>query len=367
VDKDRVIRQIVLTLIPKVGSITARLLLNSLGGLEGIFGASVEALQNIEGITLKGATHIFESLKNKSLFVRAEKEVNYILDKGLKVLFIEDPLFPERLTQCSDSPILLFSDGNMNLNKEHIVSVVGSRNATAYGKKLTQEFIQSLQALNVLVVSGLAYGIDIASHRAALEMNLSTVGVLGHGLDTLYPSAHFETSKKMKQNGGLLTEFMTETKIQPIFFPRRNRIIAGLCDALIVVEASDKGGAVISAQLANSYDREVFAFPGRVGDTYSLGCLKLIQNHEAQLVMNGEEVLKFMNWGSRVVPQNSPETPLSIEETLILQFIRDQGKVSWDQFYEKFNSLVPNLQETLLNLEIQTKVRTLPGNLIELI
>ncbi len=366
-DKDRVIRQIVLTLIPKVGSITARLLLNSLGGLEGIYGASVDDLQNIEGITLKGATHIFESLKNRSLFVRAEKEVNYMLDKGLKVLFIEDPLFPERLTQCSDSPILLFSDGNMDLNMERIVSVVGSRNATAYGKKLTHELIQSLQSLHVLVVSGLAYGIDIASHRAALELNLSTVGVLGHGLDTLYPSAHFETSKKMKQNGGLLTEFMTETKIQPIFFPRRNRIIAGLCDALIVVEASDKGGAVISAQLANSYNREVFAFPGRVGDTYSLGCLKLIQNQEAQLVMNGEEFLKFMNWGSRIVPQNSPETPLSSEETLILEYIRDQGKVSWGQFHDKFNSLVPNLQETLLTLEIQTKVRILPGSLIELI
>ncbi len=374
-DKERIIRALILARIPKLGPILLRKILNW-KDLDHIFDAKESDWEELEFIRKKGASYIYRILKDKDIFQRARKEFDFIQNKGLHFYFIEDANFPLRLKQCPDTPIVFFGEGQMDLNIRRVISIVGTRKATAYGKKLTYDFLETLASLPVLVISGLAYGIDITAHKASMDLGIPTVGVLAHGLDNLYPSEHREISQRMKIHGGLVTEFWSETNLQPGLFPRRNRIIAGLCDALIVMEAAEKGGALISAGIANSYDREVFAFPGRVNDLYSKGCLQLIRDQEAQLILNGEDFLNFMNWERNSIE----EMILSKEgekdeinnadrayELSILLCLQKEGIICKETIDIQFPELGSKIYEILLSLEIQNKIKSLPGGSWELI
>jgi len=359
------IREIHFSMVPKLGPVLSKKVLEYFKSLEAVFNATLKDFLEIEGIQIKGAEHILRSLENKTIRDRARRELDFIQENRVQCFFILNPDYPFRLIQCPDPPILVYFQGTADINAQKIISIVGSRKATAYGKKLTHEFINGLKGLDLVILSGLAFGIDIQAHRSSMENGIPTIGVLGHGLDLLYPSAHRDISSKMKRNGGLLTEFCSETPILPGLFPRRNRIIAGLSDALVVVEAADKGGALITAELATSYNKEVFAFPGRVNDPYSQGCLGLIRDQKAQLILNAGEFLDFMNWVNPSMHNNDHEEPESAIALKILNILVQKNKVSISELNKDLGSTIPNIPEILLDLEIRGKIRLLPGRILE--
>ena len=258
----------------------AKMLVSHFGDAESVFKASPGKLLRVPGI----GTKIISQLNFREALKKAEEELRFIEKNDIEIIFYTDSAYPKRLKNCSDSPVLLFSKGNANLNVQHVVSIVGTRNATEYGKHLCRQLVEELQQYNVLVVSGLALGIDVTAHKEAVKLNMPTVGVLGHGLDRLYPSQNRSTADKMILNGALLSEYPSGTIPDKENFPQRNRIVAGMADATVVIEAGVKGGALITAEIANSYNRDVFAFPGRVGDNYSEGCNFIIRNNKAQLL-----------------------------------------------------------------------------------
>jgi DNA processing protein len=259
----------------------------------------------------------------------------------------------------------------MNLNTAHVLSIVGTRNATNYGKQVCEELIQQIAERNygVLIVSGLAYGIDIQAHKSAIKFGLPTVGVVAHGLDKLYPSLHAETARKMTENGGLVTDFPSGTKIDPSNFIRRNRIIAGLADATVVVESAEKGGALITAEIASSYNRDVFAFPGRAGDIYSKGCNQLIRNSGANLIEGIDDLEFFMGWekssGNKPV-QSSLFVELNPDEEKIVGLLQEHGELFVDQISSGLNLPGSRVSALLLNLEFKNVLVSLPGKMYKL-
>lgn len=235
---------------------------------------------------------------------RAEKELEFMEGKRVKCLTYADADYPQRLLECDDAPLVLYFCGNADLNASKVISMVGTRRCTSYGRDMCRRLVEEMKELmpDVLIVSGLAYGIDVCCHRESLKMGLPTVGVLAHGLDTLYPRTHRETAVEMVKNGGLLTEYPSQTKMDKGLFVHRNRIVAGICDATIVVESAEKGGSLITANLAHGYEREVLAVPGRVTDDMSKGCNRIIQNDLAHSVRNAEDVARLMGWNTE--PKN---------------------------------------------------------------
>ncbi|HUM89274.1 MAG TPA: DNA-processing protein DprA, partial [Prolixibacteraceae bacterium] len=237
---------------------------------------------------------------------KADEEINFIEKYGIKTFFYLDKDYPRRLALCEDSPVILFQKGTATLNQQKIISIVGTRNATDYGRQQTEELISGLASLgiNILIVSGLAFGIDIAAHKAALKNNFQTIGVVGHGLDKIYPSMHANIAREMiASGGGVLSDFVSGSKIDPGNFPRRNRIVAGLADCTIVIESGEKGGALVTADIANSYNRDVFAYPGRTNDPFSKGCNNLIKQNKAALIESASDLIQFMGWETNTQPQ----------------------------------------------------------------
>jgi DNA processing protein len=275
------------------------------------------------------------------------------------------------LKGCSDAPIVLYYKGNANLNERRIISVVGTRNATNYGKEICEELIRSFseKSYPILVISGLAYGIDVYAHKACLKYNIPTVGVFAHGLDTIYPSLHAPIASKMLEKGGLISDFISETKIDRPNFLRRNRIIAGLADATIIVESAEKGGALVTADIANSYNRDVFAFPGRCTDMYSRGCNKIIKLNEAILVENQADIEKAMNWDIKVSTNRSYQTSLFIELTPEEQKLIDLLK-GGDRFVDEITIetqiSMSKVSALLLGLEFKGMIVSLPGKMYRL-
>ncbi len=310
-------------------------------------------------------------------FRRAETEMEYDLQHDILPLCITDNHYPQRLKECPDAPILLYYKGNANLNSARILSVVGTRHCTPYGQDVVRKLMIDLKRLcpNLLVVSGLAYGVDINAHREALNNNLPTIGVLAHGLDDLYPSAHRSTASEMLSCGGLLTEFMTMTQADKKNFVRRNRIIAGMADATLVIESADKGGGLITAKLARSYDREVFAVPGRANDRYSMGCNHLIRDHVAALVTDGTDLLKALGWEDeqkvRKARQEGVERQLfpnlTAEESVIVEALQQQNDQQINTLTVKTNLPVGLLTAQLFELEMKGVVRTMAGGIYHLI
>jgi DNA processing protein len=297
--------------------------------------------------------------------------VDFILKNGIQTFFYLDENYPTRLKGCTDAPIILYYKGNANLNERRIISVVGTRNATNYGKEICEELIRSFseKTYPVLVVSGLAYGIDVHAHKACLKYNIPTVGVFAHGLDKIYPALHAPIASKMLDNGGLLCDFVSETAIDRQNFLRRNRIIAGLADATVIVESAEKGGALVTADIANSYNRDVFAFPGRSTDPYSRGCNKIIKLNEAVLVENAADIEKAMNWDIKVGSKKAIQTSLFVELTPEEQKLVDllkEGNRFVDEITIETQMPMSKVSALLLGLEFKGLVLSLPGKVYRL-
>jgi len=365
-EEQQLLYKIAITLLPNVGPILARNLISYCGGVEQVFKAKPARLQKIPGIGEKTAKEIHEA----DVLGRAEDEIKFITKHKIQSLFYLDENYPARLKECYDSPLMLYYKGNAELNAPRIVGIVGTRNATDYGKSVTEKIIEQLAALDVLVISGLAYGIDVSAHKAALENGLKTVAVLGHGLHTLYPSVHKSVAQKMAAQGGLLTEFISNSDFNKENFPKRNRIIAGLVDALIVVETKRKGGAIITAEIANSYNREVFAVPGNINAQFSEGCNFLIRTNKAILFDEAREFLEVIGWaqgeqGSKPSKQTRLFEDLDQDELTLVEILKRE-KMRIDEISVKMNRPSGIIATSLLSLELKGIVKTLPGKMYEL-
>ncbi|MEH0155338.1 DNA-processing protein DprA [Limibacter armeniacum] len=353
--------QVALSLLPKVGGATCRQLLSYIGSAEKIFNSSFSDLIHVPQIGEKTARNILAHLD--TALSEAETELAICQQHNIQPLFLSDTAFPTRLRNHHDCPIILYYKGNANLNASKVVSVVGTRNSTEYGKRITSLMISELQKLDdILIISGLAYGIDICAHRACLEHQIPTVGIMANGLKMVYPNAHYQTAQTITQNGGLLTENPFHSKPDGAKFPARNRIIAGMSDAVIVVEAKAKGGALITAEFANDYGVEVFTFPGRITDTASEGCLNLIKQHKANLITDTEDLIQHMNWdkGNSQPIQKKIFIDLSPQEQMIMQLLHNSPMLIDDLCLQ---SKIPmgKLSGILLQLEFHGIVKPLPG------
>ena len=357
--------KIALSMLPGIGSVLARNLVAYVGSVEEIFSASYNALIKIPGIGEYNARRI----KNAKVIDRAEKEIEFIQKNEIKTSFYTDT--PRRLKNCIDAPVIIYSKGKMNLDEHRVISIVGTRNATEYGKQVVDDLIKALAGRDykILVISGLAYGIDVCAHRAALKYNVSTVGIMAHGLDMLYPALHKKTAQKMLQNGGLLTDFPGGTKIDPRNFVKRNRIIAGLADATIVVESAEKGGSLITADIAASYNRDVFAFPGRSGDAWSKGCNQLIRNNGAGLIQGIDDLEYFMGWEkqekSTAVQQNL-FVDLNETEQKVVDLLQQRKELFIDEISAEMKLPVSRVSSLLLELEFKNVITAFPGQMYKL-
>lgn len=358
-----------LHLLPGIGPVLARQLVSYCGGIEGIFKKRRSQLERIPGIGPERA----EAILQAKVLRRAEEEVRYIRRHGIRTYCYLDADYPYRLKQCETAPILLFSRGNLRLNAPRMLAVVGTRKVTDYGRDLIARFTEGLQATGVTIVSGLAYGVDIVAHQEALRCGLPTLGVTAHGLDRLYPDVHLGVARRMEALGGILTEYATRTRPDRDNFPARNRIVAGLCDATLVVESAERGGALITAQFANEYNREVFAIPGRTTDAYSRGCHWLIREHLAQLVETPEQLIALMGWDTeadasktkRLAQQLPLFGELSEEERAVVDLLRVAAE-DLDALAFRLRMPVNRLSVLLLQMEFRGLVRLRPGNRVEL-
>ncbi|HYM93342.1 MAG TPA: DNA-processing protein DprA [Chitinophagaceae bacterium] len=359
--------QFALTEIPNIGCVQAKILIEYFGNAESIFKARESSLKNIEGIGEVRANCI----KSFHDFSSAEKEIKFIEKFRIQPLFISDNDYPKRLLNCYDSPTLLFYKGTADLNASKIVAIIGTRNHTEYAKQLTDKLIAELASQNILVISGMAFGVDALAHKAAIKNNLPTVGVLAHGLDQIYPPEHSNLAKDMiKHGGGLLTEFRSNSKPDKHNFPIRNRIVAGMSDAVIVIETDIKGGSMITAELANGYNKDVFAFPGKVTDNKSAGCNYLIRNNKAILITKAEELIQSMNWEEKKKSSAKKQKQLFIEltddEKKIMKILQEKETSHIDEINFRSGLSSSAVAAAILNLELQNVIRSLPGKIYTL-
>jgi DNA processing protein len=359
------VHKIALTLIKGVGPMIAKNLLVHFGSAEAVFNAKRSKILKIEGIGEK----IANAILHNDAIERARGHLLFIEKHQIKILFYADDDYPKRLRNCFDAPLILYYKGTVDLNHRRIVSVVGTRNATAYGRQLCKQLAAELQSLDVIVLSGLAHGIDAAIHKESLNLNIPTVGVLGHGLDRIYPVLHRELAQKMVLHGGLLTEFLPGTNPDRENFPKRNRIIAGIADVTIVVEASIKGGALITAEIANSYNRDVYAFPGRVTDEFSEGCNFLIKTNRAGLINHPRDLVYYLGWNDEKPKKIKVQSQLSLNlnpaEQLIINTLKEHN-LSVDELSLQTNLPQSKLVVLLLTLEMQGLIISLPGKMFKL-
>ena len=358
--------RIALTMVPQIGCVQARLLLQQFGTAEAVFKTSAALLEKIEGI---GALRA-RAIRRFNLFDRAEKELVFIEKYDIRPLFITDAEYPKRLLHCYDAPLLLYFKGVADLNPSRVLSVIGTRSHSDYGKQLTEQLMATLASLDVLVVSGLAFGIDAIAHKSAMKQSLPTIGVLGHGLSKIYPSEHAQLAREMLDRGGLLTEFASGCKPDKHNFPIRNRIVAGMCDAVVVVETGLKGGSMITAELANGYNKDVFAFPGRVHDPKSTGCNQLIRNNKAVLFTEAAELISLMGWDPsptvRKIRQREFFPTLSEHEKNILGLLSTRQRMHIDELQQLSNASASATAAAMLNLEMQGIILLQPGKMYAL-
>jgi len=360
--------RLALTEVPNIGWVQAKILAQHFGEAEKIFKAKQSLLEKIEGIGLIRAN----SIKIFHDFSNAEEEIKFIEKFKIKPLFICDKDYPQRLLNCYDSPTLLFYKGIADLNATKIVSIIGTRTHTEYSKKMTDKLIEELSVQNILIVSGMAFGVDAMAHKAAVKNHLPTVGVLGHGLDQIYPPDHSNLAKDMVKNGGgLLTEFRSQTKPDKHNFPTRNRIVAGMSDATIVIESGIKGGSMVTAELANGYNKDVFAFPGKVTDNKSAGCNYLIKSNKAMLLTDAQQLIEIMGWEEKQQkPKNKSQKEifieLSKEEKIIVDILQEKETVHIDEINLRSGLSSSTIAAAILNLELQNVVNGLPGKIYKL-
>jgi DNA processing protein len=353
--------KIALTLIPNIGDILAKRLVAYCGSVQAVFEEKKSSLEKIPGIGSAYASSVI----NHQIFDRAEEEIKFIEKNAISPLFYLDKDYPKRLAHCEDSPVMLYFKGNCNLNAEKTISIVGTREATEYGKKICEKLIADLAVHNVTIISGLAYGIDICAHKAALDNKLPTVCTLAHGLDRMYPAVHRQTAQKMLENGGWLTDFTSNTIPDRENFPRRNRIVAGISDATIVIESKKSGGSLITADIANSYNRDVFAFPGRVDDVCSEGCNNIIKQNKAALIQSAADLVYILGW-EQTKKANAPQQKklfleLTNEEETLVNALKEKESIGIDDLCFVSKMPMSKVSALLLTLEFSGIVKSLPG------
>lgn len=356
--EEEIFYQLALTFVPGIGVKTGRLLLEKFGSAAAIFKMPLKEMKKVDGVTEIKA----KGFRELEVLSKAEKELAFVQKNNIQVLYHGNH-YPKRLSNCSDAPLVLFYKGNANLDADKMVAIVGTRKNTDYGHKLTEELVENLQSMdNMVVVSGLALGIDAIAHKKCVQLGIPTVGVFGHGLDKVYPNTHKALAAQMTENGGLLTEFVSETLPDRSNFPMRNRIVAGLCDVIVVVESHIEGGALITAKMASGYNREVAAFPGRVNDSRSAGCNDLIRTNIAAMITKTEDLVELMNWkGMKKPVQKQLFLNLTADEQKIVDLLQTKDSVHSDELLYHTNLASSMLAATLLQLEMQGIIKSLPG------
>jgi DNA processing protein len=349
-----------------VGDIMTKKLLTHFGDAASVFKAKASQLAAIDGV----GSVLLKNLKDKSIFEKANQEIQFIQSNDIKAFYFQDEDYPERLKHCIDGPVVLFSSGNIDLKKGKIISIVGTRQITSYGIEFCRKLIEDLAPLDPIIVSGFAYGVDIVAHQLAMENNLQTIGVVAHGLNQIYPKPHKKYVAKMEQNGGFMTEFWSSSNPDKENFVRRNRIVAGMSEATIVIESADRGGSLITANMANDYNRDVFAVPGRVTDKYSQGCNNLIKTQKANVLTNAADLIYILNWElekeSKPI-QKQLFVTLETDEQKVYDYLLKTGKEVMDIIALHCDFPIYKISGLLLNMELKGVIRPLPGKLFEAI
>ena len=353
--------------IDGVGDIVAKKLINHCGSAEGVFAAKKSQLMAIEGV----GEILFNNLKNKDVFKLAENELKYVRENGIKPLFYLEKEYPERLKHCIDGPVVLFTSGNVDVEGRKTISIVGTRQMTSYGADFCRKLIEDLAPLDPVIVSGFAYGVDIHAHQLAMDNGMKTIGVVAHGLNQVYPKIHKKYVARMEENGGFITEFWSTSNPDKENFVKRNRIVAGLSEATIIIESADKGGSLITANIANDYNRDVFAVPGRITDKYSIGCNNLIKQQKANILTDAADLIYMLNWQleeKKVKPvQKQLFITLENDEQRVYDYLEKNGKELMDIIALQCEMPIYKMSSLLLNMELKGVVRPLPGKLFEVI
>ena len=351
-----------------IGDVGAKKLISHCGSISNVFKEKKSTLMKVSGIT----GSVINRLKDNTIFKQTEKELNFIQKNEIEVISFYDDKYPVRLKNCYDAPLVLFKKGKINFGQQKIISVVGTRQMTIYGKKVLEELFDDLKEYDPIIVSGLAYGVDIYAHQLAMKYNFQTIAVLAHGLDRIYPAVHKADAIKMQEHGGLLTEFWSGSRPDRENFVKRNRIVAGLSQATIVIESADKGGSLITADIANSYNRDVFAVPGRISDKFSAGCNNLIKTNRAAVLTSAKDLAYILNWEKDTgTAQKSIQKQLFVElndqEKTIYNYLLKEGKQQLDVIALHCNFPIHKTASILLNLELKSLTRPLPGKFFEAI
>ena len=349
-----------------IGDILAKKLIVNVGDVTQIFKEKSTTLQKINGIGNHAIKHLLDS-KN---ILEAEQELAYIKKNNIAYTYFLEDDYPKNLHNCIDSPILFFKDGNINFNNDKIISIVGTRNMSSYGRDFCTKLIEDLAGFNPIIVSGFAYGVDICAHKAAIKNNLQTIAVLAHGFEQIYPKVHKKYINQVNENGGFLTEFWSEEQPLRENFLKRNRIVAGISKATIIIESASKGGSLVTADIANSYDRDVFALPGRVTDVFSKGCNSLIKNNQAQVLTSANDIIKMLNWDlleqAKKPIQKQLFLELNFEEQILYDYLLKNGKQLLDIIALDCNIPLFQLSAILLKMELKGITKPLPGKMFEL-
>lgn len=350
---------------PFIGDRMAKKLIQKFGSAEAIFKEKKSNLQKIDGL---GSTKL-NHLVNPFILDEAKKEVAYIQQHQIEAISYKDKNYPALLTHCIDGPILFFQQGNIDLVNQKIISIVGTRKITSHGIAFCEELIEKLSLFNPVIVSGFAYGTDIVAHKSAFKNNLQTIACLAHGLNQMYPKSHQRYVEEVEKNGGFITDFSSTNSFDRTNFLRRNRIIAGMSEATIVIESAEKGGSLVTADIAHSYDREVFAVPGRTTDKLSLGCNNLIKSQKARMLTSAEDLIYMLNWDieTKQPKQTSLFVELTEEQKKITDKLSDLGKCELDDLSLACEIPTFKLASMLLELELIGVIRPLPGKQFELI
>ncbi|MGO4912462.1 DNA-processing protein DprA [Leeuwenhoekiella sp. W20_SRS_FM14] len=356
---------LILQRIPNLGDTSIKRLINQFETPQNVLAQKKATLLDIDGI----GEHKLKDFYNKEHAIEAEKELKFIETNNIEYSCFLDAEYPERLRHCIDGPILLFKRGNSDYANPKMISIVGTRKVTSYGMEFIKRFIEDLAPLKPVIVSGFAYGVDITAHRAALDNGLETIAVLAHGLNQIYPKVHHKYAKSLEAQGAFITDFWSSDNFDRTNFLRRNRIIAGISEATVVIESADKGGSLVTADIANSYNRDVFAVPGRPDDLQSLGCNNLIKSQQAQLITSAADLIYMLNWSvkdSFKPVQKQLFIELDVEEKAIFNYLTNQGKEQLDLI--ALNCKMPTFKVAgiLLNMELKGVIRPLPGKQFEL-
>lgn len=365
--KDELIAILRLQNIPNVGDVIAKKLIGHCGSPTAIFDDKLQSLLKIDGI----GTHALKQLHDKEHLEAAESEYNFIKTKNIECSYFMDAGYPSYLKHCIDGPILLFKKGNINLEGRKIISIVGTRKITSYGAAFCEKFIEDIAPLNPIIVSGFAYGVDICIQKAAVKHGLQTIGCLAHGLNQIYPKVHAKYTPDIEKNGGFLTDFWSNSSPERENFLKRNRIVAGMSEATVVVESAEKGGSLVTADIANSYSRDVFAVPGRAGDKYSLGCNNLIKQQKAHMLTSAADLVYLLGWDVGEKETKTVQKQLFVEldtiEKSIYSYLQKDGKQVLDSIALECKIPIFKTSSTLLNMEMKGVIRPLPGKLFEAI